>query len=601
MYSDVYECMVECGVATKLNEYSFEYPGDLKTKYHLKHPEMCLVVDEVGCNISQRGDGHVRGTKFCCEIGSIPQNKASHNDRHFTCLGFTALSGEPVLCVVIIAGINDSYEVEVGIDTDAPIIGDPSDSNYLEINRGVGKLFPCGPECKFNGKTIPALVRWSPTGSITSEILRDCLATLDHHEIFDRKDSKKPFLLLDGHGSRFELAFLEYVTNKAHPWMVCQGVPYGTSLWQVADSSEQNGSFKSALSHIKMQILKKRLDMMMDNPCIVATDIIPIVSYAWRESFANVNTNQKAIADRGWNPLNYNLLTSKQIIPTMTESESMELQSMMKSHPINSTQQSSTVSVTNGNGSSTNTMMLSIHTTSLSDLTDDGLEMNYDPQFIKPIPSTVVSLKDKLNFKTGRSAHVARALLHESDILEAREQNQKSAIKGKEAKEKLDKAKKLTAMLNFRSFGCKIGEDSLQARLKMAKNKSMEEAKIVQKKNDKIMKRKLQFDELQTKIRSENLPLEKLSLAQLKILCMYKKKDSDRISISKLKRSELLALWLEWRHRHDVVDVNGIAVNPPLANNCDDGTGTGTGKTIMIVDDDNVDDISDEDMNMIIV
>ena len=97
--------------------------------------------------------------------------------------------------------------------------------------------------------------------------------------------------------------------------------------------------------------------------------------------------------------------------------------------------------------------------------------MNYDPQFIRRIPSTVVALKDKLNFKTGRSAHVARALLHESDILEARERNQKSARQGKEAKEKLDKAKKLTTMLNFKSFGCKIGEDSLDARLKMSEKK----------------------------------------------------------------------------------------------------------------------------------
>ena len=31
------------------------------------------------------------------------------------------------------------------------------------------------------------------------------------------------------------------MTNTDHPWMVCQGVPYGTSLWQVADSSKQNG------------------------------------------------------------------------------------------------------------------------------------------------------------------------------------------------------------------------------------------------------------------------------------------------------------------------------------------------------------------------
>ena len=86
--------------------------------------------------------------------------------------------------------------------------------------------------------------------------------------------------------------------------------------------------------------------------------------------------------------------------------------------------------------------------TSMSDLTDD-LEMNYDPLFMKRVPSTV-TVSTKLNFKSGRAAHVARTLLHESDILEAREENAKSARQGKAIKMKLENAKKLTAMLNFK-------------------------------------------------------------------------------------------------------------------------------------------------------
>ena len=33
-------------------------------------------------------------------------------------------------------------------------------------------------------------------------------------------------------------------------------------------------------------------------------DIIHIVNYAWERSFNNVDTNRKAIRDRGWGPLN---------------------------------------------------------------------------------------------------------------------------------------------------------------------------------------------------------------------------------------------------------------------------------------------------------
>ncbi len=106
-------------------------------------------------------------------------------------------------------------------------------------------------ECIFRGETIPCLVRWSPSGSITSQILRDALQTVDYHGIFDRSIGQLPFLLLDGHGRRFEFPFLTYITNPDHPWKVYIGVPYGTSLWQVANSKEQNGSFTIALSKIK--------------------------------------------------------------------------------------------------------------------------------------------------------------------------------------------------------------------------------------------------------------------------------------------------------------------------------------------------------------
>ena len=243
----------------------------------------------------------------------------------------------------------------------------------------------------------------------------------------------------------------------------------------------------------------------------------------------------------------------------MTDSEIMELWSMLKddstSQTANSKQQSSTESINDNNS---NSMMIHTNITSLSDLTDDGLEMNYDPQFIKRVPKTVVALKDKLNFKTGRSAHVARALIHESDILEVREKNQMNAMKGKEAKAKIEKAKKLSAMSNFKAFRCKIGEDSLKAGLEMAKKKNMENIKLIEKKNDRILKRKRQFDEVVNKMKSENLPLDKLSLSQLKILCSHKKRDSDKIYVSKLKRNELVALWLEWQHRPDVA-VEGIS------------------------------------------
>ena len=466
MYDDVYESLVQSGNAEKSNEFSSEYDGPFKTNFKLTHPENCLVVDEVGSNISQKGDGHIAGKKYVCEIDSIPKEQASHTDKHFTLLGFTALSGEPVLCLIIIAGIKQMYEIETGIDIDATPIGDPNNSDYFVNNRGKGKLFPMGPDCVFNGKTIPCMVRWSQSGSITSDILRDALATIDHYKVMNRSEGKLPFLLLDGHGSRFELPFLEYITDADHKWMVCIGVPYGTSLWQVADSKEQNGSFKIAMSKIKSEILKKRLNLYMDHPNIQPTDIIPCVNYAWEQSFARVETNKKAIADRGWGPLNFNLLNNDDIKATMTDSEREELFSLMKQsqHGLNNCRTPNSIAITTSTSQHSTISDLTLDSSSAS---SSNVVTNYNSKYMMRTnegTSSVTTLASKMNFKTGRSAFVVRTLLHKTDLNEAREENQKLALNGREAKKKLDAAKKLTAMLNFRNIGCKIGQDRVKSK-----------------------------------------------------------------------------------------------------------------------------------------
>ena len=63
-----------------------------------------------------------------------------------------------------------------------------------------------------------------------SEILVDIFSTLDRLNVFNRSDGEMPFFLLDGHSSRVEHPFLEYVNNPEHLWCACIGVPYGTDL-----------------------------------------------------------------------------------------------------------------------------------------------------------------------------------------------------------------------------------------------------------------------------------------------------------------------------------------------------------------------------------
>ena len=116
--------------------------------------------------------------------------------------------------------------------------GEVSDDDYFKKNSGKNKRYPGGSTCIFQGIEVPCLTQWIPKGSITSAILINMLATLDHLKVFDRTGGRKLFLLLDVHGSRFALDFLKYVIDQLHEWVVYVGVPYGTALWQVGDSSD---------------------------------------------------------------------------------------------------------------------------------------------------------------------------------------------------------------------------------------------------------------------------------------------------------------------------------------------------------------------------
>jgi hypothetical protein len=58
-----------------------------KTKYLLKHPQKLIFVDEVGENISQKGDGNAGGQKFVVATNMIAQIRNSFKETHFMVLG----------------------------------------------------------------------------------------------------------------------------------------------------------------------------------------------------------------------------------------------------------------------------------------------------------------------------------------------------------------------------------------------------------------------------------------------------------------------------------------------------------------------------------
>ena len=114
MYKCIYEEMVDAGVAEELeipvymdaegNSVDVEAAYGRKCTHRLVHPSMCFVFDETGGNTCMVGDGHVGGRRYVTRRGMQPKLRASANDNHFTTLTVTALTGEPVLCVVIFKG-----------------------------------------------------------------------------------------------------------------------------------------------------------------------------------------------------------------------------------------------------------------------------------------------------------------------------------------------------------------------------------------------------------------------------------------------------------------------------------------------------------------
>jgi hypothetical protein len=121
------------------------------------------------------------------------------------------------------------------------------------------------------------------------------------------------------------LPFLQYINNKSQKWYSCFGVHYATYTWQVADASSLNGLYKIEPAMAKHKYIEHR-----DVPRFEPTDIVPLVNIAFLKSFGTKKSALKAISERGWNPLNYNILMTipclaKDVVDLTTEAESQAI------------------------------------------------------------------------------------------------------------------------------------------------------------------------------------------------------------------------------------------------------------------------------------
>jgi hypothetical protein len=487
MYDGVYDEMVDSGVAERLpSPVWMDAEGNivdsedeafgLQVDTVLKHPDHVFTVDEVGNNTNQKNDGHIGGGRFLCERGTTPKQICSTKDAHFTVLGFTSANGQPVMCVIIFEGEQVKLDWATGIDIQQISIGEKHDPEYFEANSGPGKLLPGGPKCEFRGKTIPCQCYAAPSGSITSEILKNCLQKLDELKLFPRvPGGPNPFLLLDGHGSRFELPFMVYINDPQTTWFVCIGVPYGTSYWQVGDSAEQNGCFKMKNTEAKEILVAWKashgLPIMIEK-----TDIVPIVNFGWARSFARTRTNLTATAARGWNPLNRALLLHPEIAGTAAQ---------------------------------------------VQEQAENNLEEF--PQSTTPT-SAALFVPDDINTTDGSAGDVYDILLRNADKEAARKRRKEQQQRGELMVQQVEGIKRLTAGVHFHANGVRIGETALQRVKAQYRKREDEQRNKEQKKKNELRDRRKKAME----VRALNRPEEEWTKPQLKAMCLYKKAPGDK-------------------------------------------------------------------------
>ena len=490
-----------------------------KVTHMILRSDMMLCGDEVGADTSQKGDGAIGGEKFVCATGTTPKEKCSTKSKHWTLLPITCFDGSPVMCVVIFAGLRNVPLHATGMDQFADVEGNAAEEDFFDKNSGPGKLYPGGPTCLFKGVEVPCMCRWTPKGSIDGSILLDILRTIDLLGVYkaEREEGLKPMLLLDAHGSRFDLDLLTYVNTPATEWCLCIGVPYGTSLWQVGDSSQQNGSYKMATASFKRILLKKKLEQSM-SPHIFPHEIMLIINYAWNKSFTRVDKNKTAVCERGWFPYNRNLLTDPSLRFSMTDSD-------------------------RENETSSSTVIVPYHVLHpLVDVTDVTVP-TFDPVYLSQESKPAV----QLNYSSGISAWCLDTMVSSADRTSATQRNIVKYQEGQSLQEKMNGWKKPTGGKVFSCGEVRLGVDVLN---KVKENKDNLLAKEKDKKEvEQIAYVKMVDDakELKQKMVTENKTVKDLSNIQLKTLLKPWKQTGDP-PIPTLKKL-LIERYESWKGR----------------------------------------------------
>jgi len=116
------------------------------------------------------------------------------------------------------------------MDLTAESIVDLDDNDFFENKCGKRNIFPIGTTRSFKGKEVHCLCYWIPKGYITSLVLTNILALVNHHDIYNRLGGVTSFLFTDWYCSYFEFLLLKYICNPLYHGSAFILVPYGKDI-----------------------------------------------------------------------------------------------------------------------------------------------------------------------------------------------------------------------------------------------------------------------------------------------------------------------------------------------------------------------------------
>jgi hypothetical protein len=175
MYSLVYKEMVAAGVARELESpVYFDKENNIVGKddnvfgtlsnTQVLDPSYLIFVDETGSSTNMRKD-KVGSKNVIAEKGFSGARQAISTDLRYTTMGFTAGTGEPVMCCIIFTsdskrGIPSNWVTGIDITKIDATFSLPEDNNDAMEKLGeIGSVAGGGPRCVFRNKNVPCLIQ----------------------------------------------------------------------------------------------------------------------------------------------------------------------------------------------------------------------------------------------------------------------------------------------------------------------------------------------------------------------------------------------------------------------------------------------------------